>query len=302
MILRVSIGKCLVLCFKALTLLNHMNIVITGGTGFLGGHTLASLSQTNHKVVALHRREQSPSSCKVVRWVKSGFDRPNWDEILLRLGGSPQVLIHLAAHGTSPKTSDWPSCFEWNVMKTLDFFLAAISHGVSRIIICGSCFEYGATANKFEFIPVTAAPQPLDAYAASKAAATMMLHGIASTHGIEGLILRPCVIYGEGEPPTRLWPSLREAALKGENFLMTSGLQVRDFIPVTNVANAIVSAVTRKDLIKGRAFIENLGSGNPQSVRDFASEWWNKWGGTGSLLFGHRPDRENETMRFVPEI
>lgn len=279
-----------------------MKIIVTGGTGFIGGHTLPLLAQNNHQVAALHRCEYEPKAYDGVEWIKSEYANPDWNKIQLCLGGAPDVLIHLAAHGVSPDKADWVNCFKWNVMNSLDLFQAAILHGVKRIITCGSCFEYGAACDKHEYIPVTAAPEPLNAYSASKAAATMMLHGLASTHSIQGLVLRPCVVYGEGEAPYRLWPSLQRAAINGNDFPMTSGSQVRDFISVLKVAEALEKGVEREDLKTGSVLIENIGSGEPMSVKDFALEWWNTWGGSGNLLFGILPDREGEAARVVPQI
>jgi UDP-glucose 4-epimerase len=279
-----------------------MNVIVTGATGFIGSKVVPLLFENKHKTIALHRRENRPPALPGVCWIRCELDKPDWNSISVNMEGEPNVLIHLAAHGVLPVDAEWQECFKWNVMKTLDLYQSAISHGINRIITCGSCFEYGDASNKYDFIPNTAAPEPRDAYAASKAAATMMLHGLTSAYGIEAIVFRPCVVYGDGERPNRLWPSLYEAAIKGRDFPMSSGHQVRDFIPVTSVAEAIVNAVARKDLVRGKTCIENLGSGNPQSVKAFASKWWNKWGASGKLLFGSLPDRKNETARIVPKI
>jgi len=187
------------------------------------------------------------------------------------------------------------------VLCAVKLWLFAIKSGVQRIINCGSCFEYGAAADKHAFVPSSAAPEPLNAYAASKAAATMALHAISASHGIRAITLRPCVVFGEGEPDYRLWPSLRRAALAGKDFPMTTGQQVRDFMPVESLATQLSLALERRDLLPGRMLVENVGSGNPQSVLEFATCWWNYWGGSGRLLPGRVPARESECLRMVPE-
>jgi len=83
---------------------------------------------------------------------------------------------------------------------------------------------------------------------------------------------------------------------------MTLGEQVRDFIPVEQVADAFVCALTRTDLSPGQAKVENLGTGQPQKVREFAEFWWKRWNAPGKLLFGSIPYRQNEIMRYVPEL
>ena len=48
--------------------------------------------------------------------------------------------------------------------------------------------------------------------------------------------------------------------------------------------------------------VKNLGSGNPQSVREFVEHWWKKFEAKGKLKLGAVPYRENEVMRFVPDL
>ena len=48
--------------------------------------------------------------------------------------------------------------------------------------------------------------------------------------------------------------------------------------------------------------VRNVGTGRPQSVREFAEHWWREFGARGKLLFGALPYREGEVMRFVPQI
>lgn len=280
------------------------NVLLTGATGFLGGHVFRRLAAAGHRVAALHRRAGDPDALPGAAWVRTGFEAPDWHAIEVALGGGPEILIHLAAHGVDPAVSEWDECFRWNVFHTIELWRMAAHRGVQRIVTCGSCFEYGAACDRHERVSPHDAPEPLGPYAASKAAATMALHGLTAVHGIEGLVLRPGVVFGEGEGPHRLWPSLRQAAVEGRDFLMTSGCQVRDFVPVERVADAFVTAVSRTDLTSGRTLVENVGSGRPRSVRDFAADWWQRWNATGQLLFGTLPDRTGEAARIallVPE-
>lgn len=278
------------------------NVLLTGATGFIGGHACRRLAAAGHRVVAMHRRDGDPDAVPGASWVLTGFENPDWDAIGEAFGGSPEVLVHLAAHGVDPTVSEWDDCFRWNVFHTIEFWRMAVERGVRRIVTCGTCFEYGAACDRHETVSPQDAPEPLGPYAASKAAATMALHGLAAVHGIEGLVLRPGVVFGEGEGPHRLWPSLRQAAVEGRDFLMTSGSQVRDFVPVEHVADAFVAAVSRTDLRSGRTLVENVGSGRPQSVRDFAAEWWQRWNAAGQLLFGTLPDRTGEAVRIALHV
>ena len=83
---------------------------------------------------------------------------------------------------------------------------------------------------------------------------------------------------------------------------MTPGEQVRDFTPVSKVAETFADALTRSDLAAGQPLIENVGTGVATTLHDFARHWWKTWQARGRLLPGAVPYRENEIMRYVPEI
>ena len=276
-----------------------MKVLVSGASGFIGRHTTSRLCDAGHQAVALYNR-QRPSTGGSIYWVKCDLMHAQCGLTDKDIDGV-DGLIHLAAVGVNPRECDWASLFEFNVLCAVKLWLFAIKSGVQRIINCGTCFEYGAAANKHAFVPSSAAAEPLNAYAASKAAATMALHAITASHGIRAVTLRPCVVFGEGEPAYRLWPSLRRAAFAGEDFPMTTGQQVRDFMPVESLATQLCLAIERRDLLRGQMLVENVGSGNPQSVLDFATSWWNHWGGSGRLLPGRLPARESECLRMVPE-
>jgi len=278
-----------------------MKVIVTGGTGFIGRHTLNALVNAGHDVLALHRRA-IPSDHMGVTWLESPFDDLDWSGITAFMNGEKGVLLHLLAHGVDPVKADWDGCFLWNVTHSLKFWRESILKGIFRIITCGSCFEYGAAGDRYEFIPSTVALEPLSPYAASKAAASMALCGLAASEKVQALSIRPCVVYGEGEADNRLWPSLRRAAISGVDFPMTTGSQVRDFVAVEYVARRLSESVDREDLPNGRLIIENIGSGQAKTVLEFATEWWSIWGGKGKLLVGALPSRASETQRLVPFI
>jgi nucleoside-diphosphate-sugar epimerase len=116
------------------------------------------------------------------------------------------------------------------------------------------------------------------------------------------LIMRIFQVFGEGELESRFWPSLRKAAIAGEDFPMTRGEQIRDFIPVETVGGAFVGALARTDLCAGEPKVENLGTGKPQTLRAFAEFWWKQWKAKGRLKVGMLPYRDNEVMHYVPRI
>jgi len=276
-----------------------MKFFVTGGTGFIGSHFLAKALAAGHKPIALRRPGSKPRILleKEPLWVEGALD-DDWHDELTEC----QVLVHLAAAGVSPQLSNWTELFKINVEQSLNIWVQAVDAGVKRLIICGSCLEYGRSAAHYEFIPAHASSEPTNAYAASKAAATVAAMALAMERAIEVIVLRPFPTFGEGQYKGNFWTALRMAAMAGEDFPMTAGEQVRDFVPVEQVADIFVAGLTRVDLKPGEPRIENLGTGQPQTLAAFAEYWWNHWQAKGKLLIGALPYRENEVMRYVPSV
>ena len=276
-----------------------MNVFVTGGTGFIGGHFLKQALYARHQVFAL-RRAGSETRIPLPQ-------EPNWlegrlDGNLSETLGQCESFVHLAAAGVNLQKANWDKLFEVNVQQSLSLWRQAAKAGVKRFVICGSCFEYGKSGERFDFIPVDAPLEPANAYAASKAAATMTALALTVVENIELIVLRPFHVFGEGEEETRFWPSLRKAALGGTDFPMTSGEQVRDFVPAEKVAEVLVAALLRTDLCPGVPKIENLGTGKTQTLRAFAESWWQHWNAKGQLKIGVIPYRPHEVMRYVPKL
>lgn len=276
-----------------------MRVFLTGGTGFLGGHFIREGSAAGLEIRALRRlgsRSRIPLPVEP-QWVGGDLD----SDLGAALTGC-DTLVHLVARGVSPQEATLEEMLETNVTASLKLWRLALKAGVRRIVLCGSCFEYGASASKYDLIPADAPLHPVEPYGASKAAATMAALGLVSSSSFELLILRPFHFYGEGQFEGNFWPALRKAALAGQDFRMSPGDQLRDFSPVEDVARAFVRGCLRTDVPTGEPIIENIGSGRPCSMADFAREWWGRWNATGRLLIGATPYRRNEIMRFVPEL
>lgn len=174
-------------------------------------------------------------------------------------------------------------------------------NGVKKIVSLGSCLEYGKSGEEFEFIPTTAPLYPTDHYGASKAAFTLGLHSLKQSYNGDFRVLRPFHIYGEGQFEKNFWPQLRKNALSGNDFEMTRGEQIRDYMHVSKVAVLVIDELLQ-DTLDSCFTIKNLGSGNPVSIKDFALEQWAQFGATGKLKIGSLPYRNTEIMRYVPEL
>ena len=274
-----------------------MNIALTGGTGFIGSHFLKQALAAGHSVLALRRSISSKPRIPIEQ-------QPQWldrrlDEVSAAELQGCDVLVHLAAHTGNVPYDSLANCLQWNVMAVLSLFEEARIAGIRRFVVAGSCFEYGRSGELYTAIPVQASLQPTNSYAASKAAASLTLLQWAEEYDLSLEILRIFHVFGEGEMETRFWPSLRRAAQAGEDFPMTAGEQIRDFMKVQDVAKAFLGRALVLDDRFSRTNLFNLTSGNPISIREFAEYWWKEWDAKGSLLIGHIPYRSGEVMQYI---
>jgi nucleoside-diphosphate-sugar epimerase len=144
--------------------------------------------------------------------------------------------------------------------------------------------------------------EPTGPYAASKAAGGLLFRTIAEEKKLKLSYLRLFSVFGEGQHESNLWPMIRRAALVGEDLPLTPGEQVRDFVPVGQVAAELLAAARDETVKPGIPRVRNVGTGRPQTVRQFAEHWWREFGAQGKLLVGALPYRADEVMRYVPQI
>jgi nucleoside-diphosphate-sugar epimerase len=276
-----------------------MRIFVTGGTGFLGSHFLNHALNSGFEVTALRR----PCSNTAIPLPQ----QPKWVDGTL--GGVEQralegfdAIVHLASNGVSPQKTDWETAVDVNVSQSACLIEKACKAGVPKILLSGSCFEYGDSGAEYEFIPANAPLRPNGPYAASKAAFSLLAGAMARSSQSEFVLLRPFHFYGEGQHPANFWPALRKAALTGKDFEMTAGEQIRDYQTVGETAESFLETLRRWPGEKGKMHVKNLGSGKPIRLIDFAHRFWEEWNAKGRLETGSISYRHNEVMRYVPEI
>ena len=259
-------------------------------------HALAA----GHQVVALRRSAESVPRIALAR-------EPEWltrsmGQITERDLAGMDVVVHLAAAGISPRSSTWVELLEWNVVVPTKLLLTAASAEVKRFVAAGSCLEYGRAGERYEFIPPNAPLEPTGRYAASKAAASILFLTIAAEKKLQLSYLRLFSVFGFGQHEGNLWPMIRHAAMAGEDLPLTLGEQVRDFIAVEQVAAELLLAAGDETVDPGVPRVRNVGTGRPQTVRQFAEHWWRQFGAQGKLRVGELPYRSDEVMRYVPQV
>lgn len=278
-----------------------MKIFVTGATGFIGSHFINLANRyPNIEIIGLKRSLNSKSRVPLLKeplWLIKDLDQVEKGDLK-----GVDVILHLAVHSINPPYDNLENCLFWNVSAPLKMFREAHKANVDKFIVAGSCLEYGLSGEKYDFIPVDAALRPTLTYAASKAAASIVFSQFAIENKIKLSYCRIFNVFGTGEMELNLWSSLKKAAQSGQDFAMTKGEQIRDFISIDEVAEYFMDRCLDNNLTSGHPKFNNVGSGKPITVYQFSKYWWNRWQAKGRLLIGKIPYRNGEVMKYVPKL
>ncbi|MBI4552917.1 MAG: SDR family NAD(P)-dependent oxidoreductase [Candidatus Latescibacteria bacterium] len=271
-------------------------VLVTGATGFIGSHLCVALANTGAQVIALRRPGSSP------RWPESLDGRVEWVEADLRdvarlteavRAARATRVFHLAAATTVERGFQIVAeMIATNLVGTINLLRALDGTGYECFIQTGSAEEYGAGDPPFQ---ESASLRPVSPYSASKAAATLFCEMYHRTLNCPIIILRPFLVYGPGQSPTKLIPQAIFAALANRDLPMTSGQQTREFTYIDDVIDGYLRAAVTPGAI-GQTI--NLGTGVAYKIVDVVRLIIELTGSTMTPRVGALPDRPGEIWAY----
>lgn len=274
-------------------------VLVTGATGFIGWHCLPLLIARGYQVHALCRRQPEIGSVPGVSWhilnlLCPGSAAKIVDEV------RPDYILHLAWYAVPGKF--WASLenLEW-VAASLELLSAFADKTGQRVVLAGSCAEYGWTAGECVEDATPLLPNTL--YGSCKHALERILHSWSRQTGVNSAWGRIFCLYGPHEHPSRLVAHVVRSLLQGQPALCSGGTQIRDFLHVQDVASAFVALLESE--VQGPV---NVGSSQPVAVRDVVREIGQQLGRLELIHFGARDSRSEtprlwaNTQRLVEEV
>lgn len=276
-------------------------VLVVGASGFIG-RWVARLLTTAGARLWLTARNPAIAKTTWREYAVEGellpFDLGATAELppLLR-AVRPAVVFNLAGYGVGPDERD-PQIAEAVNHRWVERLAAELSRDRDAtwpgqaLVHSGSALEYGAVGGDLQ---EDGATNPTTLYGRTKLAGTMALRAAAE---LPSVTARLFTVYGPGERPGRLLPSLIAAARQGRRLPLTAGLQRRDFTYVEEVAEGLLRLGLAVPAAAGETF--NLATGQLTSVREFALEAASELGLDAARLgFGEVPTREEE-MQHAP--
>ena len=265
-----------------------MKVAVTGATGFVGRYVVAALLARGEKVVAAARAPNHVFTADD-QLTTVTMDMAEIDDVFARLG-RPDVLVHLAWGGLPHYGSG--AHIENELPRQIAFLDACARGGLKRLVVTGTCLEYGMQSGCLDEELATA---PTTVYGEAKDRLRAHLQALATGGGPELTWLRLFYLCGPGQAPTSLYSQLRAAVASGASqFPMSPGDQQRDFLPI-ETASVRLSALA---LDAPGAGVVNLCSGVPKSVATQVREWLQDWGAELPLNLGVYPYPAYEPHAF----
>ena len=271
--------------------IGDMRVLVTGATGFVGRYVVRELLSRDCDVIA-----SSTSTIKAhgndwfekVEYIQCDLNVPQDD--FFEFFGQPDLLIHLAWEGLPNHKSLFH--LEKNLFSNYAFLKNMIEHGLKHLVVTGTCLEYGVQNG---CLTESTEPRPSIPYSLAKDMLRRFLEALQHEEPFLLQWARLFYMYGEGQNPNSLLPQLDRAIDRGdESFNMSGGEQLRDYLPVTEVAARLVTLVEHSEL----SGAINICSGTPISVRRLVENRIAERNANITLNLGHYPYPDYESMAF----
>ncbi len=244
-------------------------IVVTGGAGFIGSHTVDALVRRGDTVVVIDtfatgKRENLDQVSDRITLVEGSITDPT---VLGEAFRGADAVMHLAALPSVPKSVALPlQTHETNATGTLRVFLAARDAGVKRVVYASSSSVYGDTPTlpKVETMPT----RPLSPYAIQKLMGEQYGRVFASLFGLETIGLRYFNVFGPRQDPASEYaaviPKFITLIRDGHSPVVNGdGEHTRDFTFIENVVAANLAAL---DAVRGFGDVYNVATGSQISL------------------------------------
>ncbi len=268
-----------------------MKVLVTGAAGFIGSQLSRLLLARGDEVTALllpgepRTRLADLAPLDVVELDLAARDHAALDSVLERV--RPERLFHLAWYA-HPR--DYLSSTE--NLRSLDATVRlaerAFAAGCGKLVGVGTCLEY---ARAHEPVVESAPTEPRSLYASAKLAAWLVVRALAERSGKEAAWARVFHLYGPGEHPARLVPTVLAALRAGQPIDVTAGEQMRDYLHVSDVASGIAALAA-----PGGNGVFNICAGAPRPLRDVLEVLGRLTAGAELLRFGQRAYAPDEVM------
>ena len=254
-------------------------ILVTGGSGFVGGMVCRLLVDAGHNVINVDRRKKDIDGV-----TQYPFDIDNHQLKGVIQLTKPDAIIHLAADHSVPKSINDPATYYYNnVANTIALLNNAVKAGVKNFVFSSSSSVYGDS--EFLLNSEDDPTFPKTPYGRTKVIVESILRDYSKVYDFNHVSLRYFCAAGSYEglgyrldPKEHILPILIDKALNDEVFTINGddydtidGTNVRDYTHVFDIASAHIAALNYL-FDKKESNLFNIGGGSPQSIKQVITE------------------------------
>lgn len=240
--------------------LKNSTFLVSGGTGFIGGHLVEELVRANQKVVVPYIVIESKSyfasknlSQKIILEKVDVRNSKAVSNLVEKF--SIEYIIHLAAQTLVTKAFENPSeTLETNIMGTVSILEAArLNNKIRGVIVASSDKAYGKTKKTYTEESRLAGDHP---YEVSKSSADLIAQTYFKTYGVPIVVTRFGNVYGQGDLHfDRIIPGICNSVITNQELLLRSdGTFVRDYIYVKDVVSGYILLLENISKTAGEAY------------------------------------------------
>ncbi len=252
-----------------------MEIIVTGGTGFIGKYIVKSLLEKGDSVTIFDNFSNSTKD-SVSSLVDIGAKVIEGDITklldIVNAAKDQDIVIHLAAKiSVSESISNPSETFQVNVDGTRNVLAACEKNHVKKLIVSSSAAVYGE-GSPADKLTEDSKTNPISPYGESKLKMEQVIKEFVSEHEINCIILRFFNIYGIGQTDEYAGVITKFMERISQNKpleIFGDGLQIRDFVAIQDVVNSICNSISKINSKKGTF---NIASGNAITIKELA-EW-----------------------------
>jgi len=270
------------------------SILIVGGTGFIGYHLAKKALQKNWKVTSISSRP--PKKLRYLSKVEYLLcDITNKNNLKKKIRKSFNYVVNLGGyvdHTNKKKT------FKSHYIGCKNLAEIFLNKRPLSFVQMGSSIEYGHSKSP-QKENIKCNPKLLKSiYGKAKLLSSLYLIKIFKEKKFPSTILRLYLAFGPRQDANRFLPILIKGCLKNKKFACSNGNQLRDFVYVNDVVDAILKSLKNKN---ARGQIINIGSGKPKKIRKII-EQVKKISKGGYPQFGKIKLRRDEILKLYPNI
>lgn len=250
----------------------NLNIVVTGGAGFIGSHLIDRLLKDGHEVTNLDnfddfyderiKRDNIKGHLNYNSYRLIEIDIRDKAKLGAAISNNTDVIVHLAAKaGVRPSIDDPIVYQEVNVTGTQNLLEIAREKKINKFVFASSSSVYGKNPN-VPWCEDDVVLQPISPYASTKVSGELLGHVYSHLYGIQFLALRFFTVYGPRQrPDLAIHKFLRSMSEGKEITLYGDGSTRRDYTYINDIINGIVASIEYKN-----SLYEVINLGNNQTI------------------------------------